>query len=435
MIGRYLHDIEIAVESIQGNKLKALLTALGIIFGVAAVISMLAIGNGAQREILQQMELVGVNNIIVNPVSKSEDDNSSDGESSNNKLSRYSPGLTQRDVEAIRAILPTLKYISPMVNYDEAIQYERSRMNARLVGVGSDYFSIYSLPRERGAVFTAQQEAQGAPICVIGSDIRVQLFGRVNPIGQQLKVGSLWLEVVGVLAKSAAQGSTDPSLGVTTHNSAVFVPAHTLSLRYRNRGQVLPGAANSNSSGGRYEHELDQIIIQVDDAKNMMQSKEIVNRTLNRLHQGVKDYSVIVPEVLLKQQQRTKDIFNMVLGAIAGISLLVGGIGIMNIMFATVLERTKEIGTRLAIGAKKIDIVAQFLAESILISVTGGLVGIFAGIGLSTLIARFAEIETVVTLSSVAVAFGVSVAVGVIFGFSPAKRAANRHPIESLRYE
>ena len=176
-------------------------------------------------------------------------------------------------------------------------------------------------------------------------------------------------------------------------------------------------------------------MIQVDEPENVAKSQEVIGRLLSRLHQGVDDYQVIVPEQLLRQQQRTKDIFNLVLGLIAGISLLVGGIGIMNIMYATVMERIKEIGTRLAIGAKRVDIVAQFLSEAVLISVTGGLIGVVLGVVFSYLIMKLAGILTVVTLFSVLVAFGVSVAVGVIFGFAPARNAARRNPIESLRYE
>ena len=192
---------------------------------------------------------------------------------------------------------------------------------------------------------------------------------------------------------------------------------------------------SNNSGGAKNYNQLDKLVVQVDKTEDLSSTVEVLSRLVLRRHQGVKDFEITVPEMLLKQQQRTKDVFNIVLGAIASISLLVGGIGIMNIMFASVMERIKEIGTRLAIGAKKKDIVVQFLSEAVLISVTGGLIGVILGVVISVLISHFADIKTVVSGLSIVLAFGVSVAVGVIFGYSPAKRAAEKDPIESLRYE
>jgi putative ABC transport system permease protein len=238
------------------------------------------------------------------------------------------------------------------------------------------------------------------------------------------------------------------------NNDNVYIPIKTMLMRYQNRALVNTMQGQSASgiviSGGRITirsssstdeqasssyHQLDRIIVQVKETEQLNAAVEVLGRMLFRRHQGVKDYEITVPELLLKQQQRTKDVFNIVLGAIAGISLLVGGIGIMNIMFASVMERIKEIGTRLAIGAKKGDIVAQFLSEAILISVTGGAIGVILGVALSLIIEYTFDIKTIISFFSVLVAFGVSAAVGVIFGYSPAKRAADRDPIESLRYE
>jgi putative ABC transport system permease protein len=198
---------------------------------------------------------------------------------------------------------------------------------------------------------------------------------------------------------------------------------------------VVSGSDASSSSAETNYHQLDRIVVQVKETEQLTPTTELLSRMMLRRHLNVKDFEITVPELLLKQQQRTKDIFNIVLGAIASISLVVGGIGIMNIMFASVMERIKEIGTRMAIGAKKMDIVVQFLSEAVLISVTGGFIGVFLGVILSQLIQSIAGINTIVTLFSVVVAFGVSAAVGVVFGYSPAKRASERDPIESLRYE
>ncbi|MBC7125473.1 MAG: FtsX-like permease family protein, partial [Bacteroidales bacterium] len=291
----------------------------------------------------------------------------------------------------------------------------------------------------------------GIPVCVIGANIKTKFFSTENPIGKYIKFGNVWLKVIGVLAKSDIKVTGFENSGINVYNDNIYVPAKNILLRYQNRALVNSKKLNQSNTirgfgfiifGGSTEtqapknyHQLDRIILQVKGTEDIASTSEILSRMLLRRHSGVKDYEITVPELLLKQQQRTKDIFNIVLGAIASISLIVGGIGIMNIMFASVMERIKEIGTRLAIGAKKADIVAQFLSEAVLISVTGGLIGVIVGVILSKLITHFAGILTIVSFSSIIIAFGVSAAVGVIFGLSPAKRAAEKDPIESLRYE
>ncbi len=447
---RYSHDITIAVEAIMANKLKSVLTALGIIFGVAAVISMLAIGNGAQQEILEQMKMVGVNNIIVNSIFEAPD-SQSESENGNKQKQKFSPGLTLSDLEAIQQVVPSVVHISPEINLNSYIQYNGLRMQAKILGVTNDYFALYNLPLDEGTYFSANQEEHGIPVCVIGANIKTKFFSTENPIGKYIKFGNVWLKVIGVLAKSDIKVTGFENSGINVYNDNIYVPAKNILLRYQNRALVNSKKLNQSNTirgfgfvifGGSTEtqapknyHQLDRIILQVKGTEDIASTSEILSRMLLRRHSGVKDYEITVPELLLKQQQRTKDIFNIVLGAIASISLIVGGIGIMNIMFASVMERIKEIGTRLAIGAKKADIVAQFLSEAVLISVTGGLIGVILGVILSKLITHFAGILTIVSFSSIIIAFGVSAAVGVIFGLSPAKRAAEKDPIESLRYE
>lgn len=456
---RYSHDIEIAVESIISNKLKSMLTALGIIFGVAAVIAMLAIGKGAKQEIMEQMKMVGVNNILINPVIP---DKSSSTESGEKQQKKFSRGLNMLDVDAIRESLPSVKRISPEISFNSTAMMNGVKYTAKLVGVSNDYFYLYNLPLVAGAIFNKYQEENGIQVCIIGANIRAKFFSKVDPLGQYIKFNGIWLKVIGVLQKTNVSLTGFEEKGVNVYNDNIYIPIQTMLLRYQNRALVntkMVSEASSNvtmfgggpGGGGMFRivssssdassdvetnyNQLDRIVVQVTETEQLSPTTEILSRMLTRRHSNVKDFEITVPELLLKQQQRTKDIFNIVLGAIASISLIVGGIGIMNIMFASVMERIKEIGTRMAIGAKKMDIVVQFLSEAVLISVSGGFVGIFLGVILAKLIEQIAGIMTIVSFFSVFISFGVSAAVGVIFGYSPAKRASERDPIESLRYE
>ncbi|MBE0678297.1 MAG: ABC transporter permease [Bacteroidales bacterium] len=454
MLKRYGHDIRIAVESILSNKLKSILTALGIIFGVAAVISMLAIGKGAQQEILDQIKMVGVNNILISPIVQ---DKSSDSQEGEMQLNKFSRGLTLLDVEAIRSTIPAVKRISPEISFNSTIVLSGMRYTAKLVGVSNDYFELYNLPISQGVFFNDYQEEHGIQVCIIGANIRAKFFSQVDPIGQYLKFDNVWLKVIGVLEKTNVSLTGFEEQGVNVYNDNVYIPIKTMLMRYQNRAlvntklaseatsmqifgggghmaRVVVNSSSASTSETNY-NQLDKIVVQVLETEQLTPTTEVLSRMILRRHSGVKDFEITVPELLLKQQQRTKDIFNIVLGAIASISLIVGLIVLINIMFASVMERIKEIGTRMAIGAKKMDIVVQFLSEAVLISVTGGFIGVFLGIILSVAIHEIAGITTIISLFSVVIAFGVSAAVGVIFGYSPAKRASERDPIESLRYE
>jgi len=455
---RYSHDIEIAVESIVSNKLKSMLTALGIIFGVAAVIAMLAIGKGAKQEIMEQMKMVGVNNILINPVIPDKSSSTSEGEKQQKKFSR---GLNLLDVEAIKQTLPSVKRISPEISFNSTAMLNGSKYTAKLVGVSNDYFYLYNLPLVGGAFFNSFQEENGIQVCIIGANIRAKFFSKIDPLGQYIKFNGIWLKVIGVLQKTNVSLTGFEEKGVNVYNDNIYIPIQTMLLRYQNRAllntklvseatsmqffggggpgggmaRVVVSSSDASSDTETNYNQLDRIVVQVTETEQLQPTTEILSRMLTRRHTGVKDFEITVPELLLKQQQRTKDIFNIVLGAIASISLIVGGIGIMNIMFASVMERIKEIGTRMAIGAKKMDIVVQFLSEAVLISVSGGFIGVFFGVIMAKLIQQIAGIMTIVSFFSVFIAFGVSAAVGVIFGYSPAKRASEKDPIESLRYE
>ena len=429
---RYMHDIHIAVESILSNKLRSALTALGIIFGVAAVISMMAIGNGAQQEILEQIKMVGVNNIIITPmlVQNDEEEGAEASSADDAKRKKFSAGLNMTDVEAIQKMLSSVKILSPEISFNTDVVHNGIREQAKVIGVAKEFFHLYDLPLFQGTFFNEYQEENGLAVCVIGANIRSRFFSQSDPIGQYIKFGNVWLKIIGVLERNNIKLTGHNQSGVNVINDNVYIPVKTMLFRFRNRASITTRRATETNY-----HQLDRIVVQVHESEQINPTVEVLSRMIMRRHSDVKDFEITVPELLLKQQQRTKEIFNIVLGAIAAISLLVGGIGIMNIMFASVMERIKEIGTRMAIGAKKTDIVVQFLSEAVLISVTGGLIGVFLGVFASWLITKIAGILTIVSLTSVIISFFVSATIGIIFGYSPAKRASEKDPIESLRYE
>jgi putative ABC transport system permease protein len=439
-----------AVEAVGHNKLRAALTSLGILFGVASVIAMLAIGKGAESEILAQMKLLGSNNVMITPIVEQKEEKAKDD--GDKKPKKYSPGLTFRDAEAIRAVVPDVDAASSEIVLNTLLTREGRRRTGKLVGVDTSYFRLMNLDLTTGAPFTDEQVEQGRPVAIIGYGVRTRFFTTEDPIGRPIKVGETWLTVVGVLADRKLAGQNAAKLGIRDANLDVYVPLSTMLLRYRNRAKVTqkdieaaarsfnvdPNAApeDPDALAERTNYnQLDRIIVRVKDAAFVPSVADVTRRMLERRHNTVVDYEITVPELLLKQEQHTKSIFNVVLGAIASISLIVGGIGIMNIMLASILERIREIGVRRALGATQKDILFQFLSEAVLISVAGGTAGIIVGVGISFGIEHFAQIRTIVSFLSVFVAFGVSCTVGLAFGIVPAWRAAQQDPVVCLRYE
>ena len=454
-IQRYLYNLNMAMEAVMANKFRSILTALGIIFGVAAVIAMLAIGNGAQQEILDQMKLVGVNNIVIQPVNDDAAGQSSDDEEGKSMSKKFSPGLTLQDAESIMDIIPTVERVSPEVIYETFIIKDGKRSPAKLNGVTPDFFKVFNLEIEEGTMFNYSQLEEGKAVCIIGPTLKSRFFPNEDPIGKYIKCGNIWLKVAGVLKKVPFGGTASEDMGISNYNENIYAPIQTVLLRYKDRSVVTAAALHgggssmvitggggfmsfSSSGGGSStgtDNQLDRIVVQVKESTHLTETSVILDRMLARRHQGKEDYEIKVPELLLKQEQRTKDIFNIVLGAIASISLIVGGIGIMNIMLASVMERIKEIGTRRAIGATQKDIVFQFLAEATIISITGGLIGIVLGISLARVIMQITDILTIVSWSSILISFGVSATVGIAFGFMPARKAATQDPVQSLRHD
>lgn len=456
---RVLANLYIAIGAVLTNKIRSLLTALGIIFGVAAVIAMLAIGNGAQQEILAQIKLVGVNNIVIKPIIEQEEEKIAENTGAKKEKKKFSPGLTIRDVNSIRETIPGITKMSPEIILNTYVIRSGIRRSAKLVGIDPSYFDIFSFELQEGQRFNDEQLKIGAPVCVIGNSIKTKFFPTEDPIGKSIKVGPHWLKIVGVMKERLVSKTSISKLGIRDFNMDIYAPLQTVLVRYRNRDVISAEALRKEAmkSGGNFiiigggggedeqseeeqmesknYHQLDRLVIQVEQTEQLQPIAEIISRMLERRHYELVDYEIEIPELLLKQQQRTNDIFNYVLGAIAGISLLVGGIGIMNIMLASVLERIKEIGLRLSIGAKKTDIIQQFLFEAVMISVTGGIIGVILGISLAYLVSSVADIPTVISFMSIVLSFGVAATVGLIFGIAPARKAANQDPITSLRYE
>jgi putative ABC transport system permease protein len=434
---RYLFNFQLAVEQVAVNKLRSILTALGIVFGVGAVIAMLAIGSGARQSILDQMKLIGVNNIVIESLQADEmaEDDSDEDNNDNEEKKPFSPGLTLADMQAIQQIVPGVEFTCPEIVMNTNIIYNGTQIKGRSVGIANSYFELNNLQLRKGTFFTDHHEKMASPVCIIGGNIEKRLFSRSEAIGSYIKSKNTWLKVVGVLETKNASSQSLQSLGLRNLNDDIYVPTNTLLVRFRDRGQFvrqLIGRQNRNNEVGNI-HQLDKITVRMQNSEKLQASANVMARILNRRHNGVKDYSIQVPELLLEQEQKTQDTFNFVLAAIAGISLLVGGIGIMNIMLASVLERTKEIGTRRSLGATKTDIVQQFVFEAVFISFLGGLIGIVLGVVTANLISASADIPTVISWWSIVLSFGVSSAVGLVFGIVPAQRASELDPITALR--
>lgn len=452
LIKRHTHNLNAAFEAVFINKFRSVLTALGIIFGVAAVIAMMAIGNGAQQEILEQMKMVGVNNIVItakiDPQQQTQQSSGDDSEQqTESSKTKFSPGLSMMDAKSIQEIIPGIERISPEVVYTATVIKDGERRDAKFSGVTPDFFHVFSLELEEGKMFNEHQMTNGAPVCIIGPDIKTRFFKTENPIDKKIKCGGVWLTVVGVLKSRYISKNATQDLGVSEFNNTIFSPINTLLIRYMDRSQATSSnedmffsfgdfaISSSSSSGTDSKNQLDKIVVQMKTSDQLSGTAAIITRMLNRRHNGNEDFEIKVPELLLKQEERTKDIFNIVLGAIASISLIVGGIGIMNIMLASVMERIREIGVRMAIGARKTDIVFQFISEATIISITGGFIGILLGLILAKIIMEVTGILTIVSGLSIIISFGVSATVGIVFGLMPARKAASQDPVTSLRHD
>ena len=409
-------DIGQAMANLRAQKTRTLLTALGIVFGVGSVIGMLAIGSGAKEESLRFIEQLGVRNVLI-------DSRPTTSREEFQQRRRSSPGLSDRDVRILEANIEAMETISPRRTMHPArVLPKPSRDIPELYGVHPSYAAIHSLRLAEGKFFDDQDDASASAVCVLGESAKVSLLGYAPAVGKYVKVNDTWLEVVGVLHEQLMAGSQSSGGAMQDINNIVYIPLNTIQYRFWDDSENM-------------KDELDGIELRLRSDADSIEVAKVVTAVLANTHHNVQDFTVTIPAALLAQQQRTQTIFTYVMVAIAAISLLVGGIGIMNIVLATVLERTREIGIRRSIGARRFDIVRQFLTESVLISVGGGLLGIAFGFFLAWLIARTAEWKTIVTTASVVIAFSVSVLVGVVFGIYPAVKASRINPIDALRYE
>ncbi len=411
-----LPELWMGLSSLLVHKLRSGLTMLGMIFGVGAVVAMLSITAGAQKEMMSYIDLLGVNNIIIE---------AKEAVDRNELQARrvISPGLTFRDYRAVSENVQGLEAMTPRKRFKPQKLLPKTVAEPPiLIGVQSNYLTINSLKIVEGRWFNDDDDERSAPVCVLGESAKVGLLGYEPAVGKSVKVNEQWLQVIGVLAQQATADSDVEGLEVANRNNLIIAPLNTVMRRFEDNNSYL-------------KDEIDGMYIKVKPETDSIATASIVTAILGATHKDAGDFTVTVPAGLLEQRRRTGMIFNVVMICIAGISLLVGGIGIMNIMLATVLERTREIGIRRAIGAKQADIVRQFLTEAVLISTLGGLIGILFGFTLSQIIAKAAGWSTVVTTSSIVVAFGVSCGIGLAFGIYPAVQAAKLDPIEAIRYE
>ena len=409
--------LDLSVTGLMSHMLRTCLTMLGIIFGVAAVIAMLSIGEGAKQEALQQIRQMGIHNAIVQHWNPDED--TEDGEAGDTR--NLSAGLVLEDAAAIAEICPLAEIVSPQRELKTRARFGSTRLQTMVVGTAPNYLDVLNASLSQGVFISEDDIVNARRGCVLGSDAKRKLFYVEDALGKQVKLQHQWFTVVGILEdKGAAGGKIGGVLEVRNTDEDIYVPITTLLKRFK----WEPGVA-----------ELTQSTVKVADAGRLQEAANIIRSIVKRRHRGVEDFKIAIPEELLRQSQKTQRIFNIVMGCIAGISLVVGGIGIMNIMLASVLERTREIGIRRALGARRADVLAQFLSEAVMVSLIGGILGVVLGYTMTELITLYAQWKTSVQPWTIALSFGVAAAVGVGFGFYPARKAALLNPIDALRYE
>ncbi len=433
--------LQISLVSLGAHKLRTFLTMLGVIIGVAAVVAMLSIGEGAKAEVLEQISILGINNIIVN--ARIPEDSPSD-----ERGLQRSPGLSLADGENIAEFEDLVANVVPQ-RYEPFTSVFNGSQEARVrvVSTVPEFTYSSSINVETGRFITVSDNEQFRQVCILGAKAKRQLFAFEDPMGRSIRIGDLDFTVVGVMQdKYIGRGKVE-GFELKNFNEDIYIPYNTAAKKF-DRVEAQRHTSMGGGGGMRFMFmvgeeeeqkyntpEIDQLTITVRDLDYVSAVSKLVSKIIERRHGAVEDYEIVVPESLLRQSQKTQQIFNIVMGAIAGLSLLVGGIGIMNIMLATVLERTREIGVRRAVGARREDILRQFLIEATTICLIGCFIGLILGLLISQGISFYAGWPTIVSFYAIALAIGVSTAVGIGFGIYPARKAANLDVIEALRYE
>jgi putative ABC transport system permease protein len=407
-------NIRVAIYGLRDHKFRSFLTMLGIIFGTASVITMISIGEGAKKQAMAKYQDLGVSNIIIR------DKDLTDADLEQARI-KFSQGLTISDTRAIAAIVPGITGIAPQSEAKLEAMYTDKSSKATVIGVTPEVTKILNYRLEKGIFIDQDHYDRQLKVCVLGANIAKELFTYEDPLGKNIKLGDQWFEVAGVLQTKALFTETVGELAARDLNNDVYVPLSTF-------GGRIP-KSNILSS------ELKQVTVKLESSGMLIESAAVIRSILSRRHFKNDDFSIIIPYELMEQEKRESRIYNLLLASIAAISLIVGGIGIMNIMLATVMERTQEIGIRRAVGGRRSDIMGQFVTEAMAMSITGGLIGVFLGVFLSLGIGLVTEVRTFLTIYSIFIAFGFSVIVGITFGYLPARRAADLKPIESIRHE
>ncbi len=410
----FKENLNIAALGLIDHKFRSFLTMLGIIFGTASVITMVSIGEGAKKQAIAKYKDLGISNVIIR------EKDMTDTELEQVRM-KFSQGLSTRDAEVIRQIVPGVVDVAPQTEKKVEARYADKSSKATVIGITPTIVNILNYQTASGIFINDDHYNRQLKVCILGSSISRELFGYENPVGQNVKLDDQWFEVVGIMQTKALFTETVGELASRDLNNDIYIPLSTFNKRI----------AKENP----FSSEIKQLTVKLENSDVLVQSAAVIRNILNRHHFNTNDFSIIIPYELMKQQEKETRIYNLLLASIAAISLIVGGIGIMNIMLASVLERTNEIGIRRAIGGRKSDIMNQFVTEAVALSITGGIIGVILGISLSLIISLVTEVQTSLTLYSIFIAFGFSVIVGIGFGYLPAKKAADLKPIESIRHE
>ncbi len=425
--------VKLGLKSLWMHRLRSVLTMLGIVFGVCSVIAMLAIGEGASQEAQAMIARLGSTNLIIETIEPPKEQADTGG---GEEMLIY--GLTYRDAESIRNTIHDVEVVVPIREIDQEARYFRRKVAIKIIGSIPWYTEITPVHMLRGRFLSSIDLHQQRSVCVVDEQLVRGLFGFEDPVGKDVQIQGNCYRVVGVAGATPLGGNQDDfgndMLAATGSDSGatgiIYMPLSTAKSRFTELTATFSGGNQTVE-----KVQLQKITVKVKSTEQVLPMRDVLDNLLGRLHEDKKDYRIVVPLELLRQAKQTQRIFSIVLGSIAAISLLVGGIGIMNIMLATVSERTREIGIRRALGAKKRDIIIQFLSETLILTLSGGVLGIVLGTLMPLLVTHFAHMPTVITGSSLLLAFGISGSIGIIFGLYPAYRAANMDPIESLRHE